>query len=134
MTAGAVLQRLVERDFVVAARDGRLVVTPASRLTDADRELIRRHRDEMLTLVTPDLPVEDWLARFLGRDVVPARAVIAVASAAGYWRAEVIDAAKQVLLEQTGPGGKKYWSRPWSPHDLAELARGWRERAESTRT
>lgn len=53
MTAAALVQDLRTRGFKLQAADGRLVVTPASRLTDADRELIKRHRDELLALANP---------------------------------------------------------------------------------
>lgn len=40
-----------QRGFVLHARDGRIKVRPASRLSEADREAIQVHREELLDLL-----------------------------------------------------------------------------------
>jgi hypothetical protein len=47
---------LTERGFVVRAVDDHLIVWPVSRLTPADRELIRDHRAELLAALTAPPP------------------------------------------------------------------------------
>lgn len=42
---------LEHRRFALALDDGRLIVTPGSRLTARDDRAIRRHRDELVMLV-----------------------------------------------------------------------------------
>lgn len=51
MSAAAVLTRLRMDGFAVIAADDRLIVKPASRLTDDHRALIRQHREDLLELL-----------------------------------------------------------------------------------
>lgn len=52
MSAAAVLARLRTEGFTVIAADGRLIVKPASRLTDDHRGLIRHHQQELLSYLS----------------------------------------------------------------------------------
>lgn len=55
MGAAAILSRLRQDGFAVVAGDGKVIVRPASALTDADRAEITRHREELLQrLLDPD--------------------------------------------------------------------------------
>ena len=51
MGAADVLVRLRHEGFALAPRNGKVVVSPASRLTDDHRALIRQHRDDLLNLL-----------------------------------------------------------------------------------
>lgn len=54
MGAHELLLNLAARGIRLAVQDGRLVVTPASRLTDSDRDAIRNCRGELLALLAQD--------------------------------------------------------------------------------
>lgn len=51
MKAAAILADAVRAGLTIAAKDGRLAVTPASRLPAHLRDLLVRHRAEILTLI-----------------------------------------------------------------------------------
>lgn len=51
LAARLLLDELVGRGFAVSARDGRVYVSPSSRLDEADRYRIRANRDGLLLLV-----------------------------------------------------------------------------------
>ncbi len=51
MAAADILTRLRQDGFAVVARDGRVVVRPASALTDDHRALLRQHRQDLLELL-----------------------------------------------------------------------------------
>lgn len=51
MSAATLAERLALRGISMAARQGRLLVWPSSRLTDEDRAAIRQHRNELLALL-----------------------------------------------------------------------------------
>ncbi|MEW6728011.1 MAG: hypothetical protein ACOZAP_09880 [Pseudomonadota bacterium] len=54
MTPLELADHLEARGFRLSVRDGHLIIAPASRLLDADRALIRQHRDALLALLTND--------------------------------------------------------------------------------
>lgn len=71
MTAAAILADAMRAGLTIAAKDGRLSVTPASRLTTDLRDLLVLHRAEILTLIaaneaTPRFRV--WRVRFTSGD------------------------------------------------------------------
>jgi hypothetical protein len=47
----ALARTLSERWFRLKVEDGQLVVRPGSRLSEADRDAIRRHRDALIAIV-----------------------------------------------------------------------------------
>jgi hypothetical protein len=51
MTAAAIIQSLNTDGLTLAANESRLIVTPADRITDAHRALIRTHKAEILVLL-----------------------------------------------------------------------------------
>jgi hypothetical protein len=51
MTAISLIENLKTRGFTLALADETIKVKPASRLTDADREAIRNHKNELLDLL-----------------------------------------------------------------------------------
>jgi hypothetical protein len=53
------LSGLARRGVAVAVEGDRLVVRPSDRLTDADRDTLRRHRAELLAYLTGNVP-EPW--------------------------------------------------------------------------
>ena len=57
----ALVSNLTGRGMSVTVEGERLAVRPASRLTDADRELLRRHKAELLAHLTRAGP-EPWVA------------------------------------------------------------------------
>jgi hypothetical protein len=58
MYALELLQGLHHAGFVLAlGTEGKLLVTPASRLTEMDRAEIRAHRDDLVRLLTKPVPV-----------------------------------------------------------------------------
>jgi hypothetical protein len=63
MTPVAFLAQLRESGFTVSVIDGRVKVSPASRLTDADRAAIRDHKGEFLALLAPAAPPASALPR-----------------------------------------------------------------------
>jgi hypothetical protein len=55
VTASEVLHHLWRRGFrCLVTTDGRLLVSPASQLTDADRTLVREHLAALRELLAPD--------------------------------------------------------------------------------
>lgn len=50
--AGELLLRLIVRDFRLSVKDGQLYVSPSSELTEADREEVKAHRDELVRILT----------------------------------------------------------------------------------
>lgn len=58
--AWLLLQRLRLRKFLLSVVDGRLIVTPGSRLTVADVDEIREHRDDLVGWV--DDPIAHAIA------------------------------------------------------------------------
>lgn len=129
MDANALLVSLKNRGFAVGVQEKRIVVSPASRLTDDDRAAIREHRDEVVRLLTTAPPEEPlaWLRQYLGRDVVPADAVLQAGRDAGYSMGTIKQLAKVWLCEQRGIDGRVYWSRPWSPADISAKFAEWRQ-------
>jgi hypothetical protein len=53
MTASAVLSALRDRGFELTVIDDGVRVTPASRLTDADRAALRAHKAALVALLSP---------------------------------------------------------------------------------
>jgi len=56
MPAQALLAGFAQRGFTLRAAAGKLSVSPASSLTDCDREAIRGRRDELLAILAPCEP------------------------------------------------------------------------------
>jgi hypothetical protein len=56
MGAPDLLRHLRDAGLALSVADGRLLVKPAGRLTDPDREAIRSHRDELLQLLATPAP------------------------------------------------------------------------------
>ena len=56
MRPSEVLRDLQKAGFRLVAEAGRVVVTPASKLKEQERDLIRRHRDDLLALLTVASP------------------------------------------------------------------------------
>jgi hypothetical protein len=56
MDAADALESLRQDGFTLSAADGRLIVVPASRLTDEARTLIRQHRDAFLVILASEPP------------------------------------------------------------------------------
>lgn len=52
------LADLSDRGFVLSLDGTALVVTPAAKLTDADRVAIRQHRTALVELLTPGWPAD----------------------------------------------------------------------------
>ncbi len=59
MTATELMADLRQRGFSFHPENGALRITPASRLTTADRDLIRLHRDEILKLAAGSPPIAE---------------------------------------------------------------------------
>ncbi len=58
-TTRQLLVFLRERGFTVAADGDRLLIAPASRLTDADRAIIRDHKPSLLAILAGTAAVAD---------------------------------------------------------------------------
>ncbi len=56
MTAMDLLTNLTGREFTIAARDGSIVVAPASGLTASDRDALRHHKPALLALLKREKP------------------------------------------------------------------------------
>lgn len=69
MTAAALLQRLLADGFGIGVDDDRLIVKPASKLTETDRVAIRAHKVELLGLVQADQEALEERAVVLDLDV-----------------------------------------------------------------
>lgn len=52
MNSHQVLSKIQSAGFTIEAHDGNLIVTPASKLTDAQRQFIRQHKADLLELLT----------------------------------------------------------------------------------
>lgn len=60
MDAKALVQDLRQRGFRLRVDGDRLLVAPAARLTEADREAIRRCRDALVALLGGDMFPSPW--------------------------------------------------------------------------
>jgi hypothetical protein len=73
MGAPEVLHRLQAEGYRLAADAGKLIVTPASKLTDETRGLIRAHRDGLLSIIGSDATPrpQDGSGRAANDDAAP---------------------------------------------------------------
>lgn len=58
--ARGLLRDLTQRGFRLRVNGDRLLIAPASRLTDEDRRRIRQHRDALLAMLRGELPTPPW--------------------------------------------------------------------------
>lgn len=122
MTAAVLIDDLLAGGFELAADGKRLTVAPASKLTADQRAQIRALLPDLVDLLEDRDPLR-WLRAFVGRDVVPAAAVLDAAVRIGFSHKVVAPLAEQWLVVRRGSGGQIYWSRPWAPANINALFR-----------
>jgi hypothetical protein len=57
-SAVELLANLHSRGFQLRTKDGKLLVSPLSQLSESDRQSLRTHRDALLDMVRDDRPLE----------------------------------------------------------------------------